>query len=143
VAALVIAPLLHKRAIDLMLRSLSAENQELWNKLGANWTISKEQWPPSNSLPEYTLILIDGCTASNIHNLSDHPANFSTLDTLPRERRGSNYSDAYDSRKLHCVSSRRVNPTIDELKHPIQEQLQSQSFTDDGRFAKVQGYIGL
>jgi hypothetical protein len=108
-------PLLDKKAIDLMLGSLSARNQELWNELGANWRISMEQWPTSNPLPEYELIFIDGCIPSKIHNLSDRPANFPTLDTLPRERRGPNYSDAYDSRDEQGASSRRVNPTVEKV----------------------------
>jgi hypothetical protein len=37
------------------------------------------------------------------------------LDTLPRERRGPNYSDAYDSRDEQGAGSRRVNPTVEKV----------------------------
>ena len=58
--------------------------------------LSSDQWPPGRPIPEYHIEFTDGCIPSNLHNASDCPANFPTLDTLPREQRGPSYSDAYD-----------------------------------------------
>lgn len=47
----------------------------------------RDQWPKQGGpLPEYQVKFTDGCIPANLHNASDCPANFPTLDTLPRER---------------------------------------------------------
>ena len=53
-----------------------------------------DQWksPP----PEYEPVFSDGCVPTTLHNSSDCPSNFPTLDTLPREWRTPDYSEAYD-----------------------------------------------
>ena len=58
--------------------------------------MTADQWPAGRPIPEYHIEFTDGCIPSNLHNASDCPTNFPTLDTLPREQRGPNYSDAYD-----------------------------------------------
>ena len=95
-ASAVVSPLFTRQACDLLSRKLSAKDQELWNALGGNWIMTSEQWPPGRPIPEYHVEFTDGCIPSNLHNASDCPTNFPTLDTLPREQRGPNYSDAYD-----------------------------------------------
>ena len=74
----------------------------------------REQWPSSNPLPEYEIIFSDGCIPSRLHNVSDRPANFPTLDTLPREKRGPFYSDAYDSTD-DASNNLRINPVIETV----------------------------
>lgn len=73
----------------------------------------REQWPSNSPLPEYEIIFTDGCTVSRLHNVSDRPANFPTLDTLPRDRRPLVYSDAYDSSSNEGGHQLRINPTIE------------------------------
>ena len=74
----------------------------------------REQWPSNQPIPEYEIILSDGCIPSNLHNLSDRPQNFPTLDTLPRERRGHEYSDAYDGNNSILSGSQvlKINPAL-------------------------------
>ena len=46
-----------------------------------------ETWPESATKPpDYEITFKDGCIPPNLHNASDCPANFPTLDTLPREK---------------------------------------------------------
>ena len=72
-----------------------------------------DQWPPGRPIPEYHIEFTDGCIPSNLHNASDCPANFPTLDTLPREQRGPNYSDAYDGDLADGESSGLlINPAV-------------------------------
>jgi len=56
--------------------------------------ISRDQWP--SPLPEFDIVFSDGCVPATLHNSSDCPSNFPTLDTLPRDRRNEDYSEAYD-----------------------------------------------
>ena len=131
VASSVQVPLLDRRAIELLLRSLSPRDQALWGEMGANWKIPRynketkllvfchltllfsEQWPASNPLPNYEIIFADGCVPSSLHNISDRPSNFPTLDTLPRDRRPLDYSDAYDGSNEENTSNLRVNPMVE------------------------------
>lgn len=53
-----------------------------------------EQWP--SPPPEYEIVFSDGCVPATLHNSNDCPSNFPTLDTLPREQRTPDYSEAYD-----------------------------------------------
>ena len=53
-----------------------------------------DQWP--STPPEYEIEFSDGCVPPNLHNSSDCPSNFPTLDTLPRDKRPADYSEAYD-----------------------------------------------
>lgn len=56
----------------------------------------------------------DGCIMTRLHNLSDRPANFPTLDTLPIERRPLGYSDAYDSQgDTNSHRNLRINPIVE------------------------------
>ena len=55
---------------------------------------NRDQWP--SPPPEYDIVFTDGCVPATLHNSSDCPSNFPTLDTLPRERRNEDYSEAYD-----------------------------------------------
>ena len=72
-----------------------------------------EQWPPSRPLPqEYIIEFTDGCIPPNLHNSSDSPANFPTLDTLPREQRSAEYSDAYDGDQTEESSGLMINPAV-------------------------------
>ena len=55
---------------------------------------------------------------SNLHNISDRPSNFPTLETLPRGRKPPFYSDAYDGgNSTSSTNSRmaRVNPAVKEV----------------------------
>ena len=72
--------------------------------------IDREQWP--GAIEEYDIILYDGCTFSRLHNLSDRPSNFPTLDTLPRSQWPPNYSDAYDSKEM-SGSHLRINHIVE------------------------------
>ena len=72
-----------------------------------------DQWPPGRPIPEYHIEFTDGCIPSNLHNASDCPANFPTLDTLPREQRGPSYSDAYDGDLADGeTSGLLINPAV-------------------------------
>lgn len=64
-------------------------------------------------LPQYDIMFTDGCIPTNLHNLSDRPANFPTLDTLPREKRMPGYSDAYDGEQSNGLQAVRVNPAVE------------------------------
>lgn len=62
---------------------------------------------------EYEIEFSDGCIPPNLHNSSDCPANFPTLDTLPREKRGAEYSDAYDGDQPDTESTGLlINPAV-------------------------------
>lgn len=75
--------------------------------------MTNEQWPAGRPIPEYHVEFTDGCIPSNLHNASDCPTNFPTLDTLPREQRGPNYSDAYDGDLLDSESpGLLINPAV-------------------------------
>ncbi len=66
----------------------------------------RDQWPPGRPLPpEYEIEFSDGCVPPNLHNSSDCPSNFPTLDTLPRERRNDEYSEAYDGDNMEGKAS--------------------------------------
>ena len=87
-----------------------------------------EQWPASNPLPNYEIIFADGCVPSSLHNISDRPAYFPTLDTLPRDRRPLDYSDAYDSgSNEEKTSNLRVNPMVEAAVANTASMVHSQS----------------
>jgi len=46
----------------------------------------------------------DGCIPPNLHNTSDCPSNFPTLDPIPVNKRGPDYSDAYDEDYEVCIA---------------------------------------
>lgn len=70
-------------------------------------------WPQHRPLPQdYVIEFSDGCIPPNLHNSSDSPANFPTLDTLPREQRGAEYSDAYDGDQTEETSKLMINPAV-------------------------------
>ena len=72
-----------------------------------------DQWPSGRPLPpEYEIEFSDGCIPPNLHNASDCPSNFPTLDTLPREQRPSDYSDAYDGHQPEGESNLLINPAV-------------------------------
>ncbi len=78
----------------------------------------REQWPSNDPLPGYAVRFRDGCMESNLHNISDRPSNFPTLETLHRGQRPPFYSDAYDSNNAtSSTNSRmaRVNPAVKEV----------------------------
>ena len=97
-----------------MLNSLSKKNSVLWRQLGNNWmttrlanavamkpvvmvTLHSDHWPASRGpVPVYMVKFSDGCMPPNLHNSSDCPSNFPTLDSIPVNQRGVDYSDAYD-----------------------------------------------
>lgn len=85
-ASTVVSPLFTKATIDFMTRKLTGKESALWNQLGGNWIITSDQWPSFRPLPpEYEIRFSDGCVPPNLHNTTDLPANFPTLDTLPRD----------------------------------------------------------
>ena len=64
-------------------------------------------------LPQYEIIFADGCIPTNLHNLSDRPANFPTLDTLPRDKRMPGYSEAYDGGQTNGQQAVKINPAVE------------------------------
>ena len=59
--------------------------------------LPSDHWPASRGpVPVYLVRFADGCIPPNLHNASDCPSNFPTLDPIPSNRRGPDYSDAYD-----------------------------------------------
>ena len=112
--------------------------------MGANWKVPRyketknvntvpsnilfsDQWPASNPLPNYEIIFADGCVPSSLHNVSDRPACFPTLDTLPRDRRPLDYSDAYDGSNEEKTSNLRVNPMVEAAVANTASMVHSQS----------------
>ncbi len=72
-----------------------------------------DNWPPTRPLPqEYIIEFTDGCIPPNLHNSSDTPANFPTLDTIPREQRSEDYSDVYDGDQVEESSGLMINPAV-------------------------------
>ena len=60
-------------------------------------TLSSDRWPANRGpVPVYLVKFADGCIPPNLHNASDCPSNFPTLDPIPSNKRGPDYSDAYD-----------------------------------------------
>ncbi|XP_065901844.1 epidermal growth factor receptor kinase substrate 8-like isoform X2 [Dysidea avara] len=124
-AASVEAPLITKRAIHLMLTSLSKKNSVLWRQLGENWMTTSDRWPASRGeVPVYMVKFSDGCIPPNLHNASDCPSNFPTLDPIPVNKRGPDYSDAYDEdykggmddEHLNNQTTLRINPAVIEAE---------------------------
>ena len=77
-----------------------------------------DQWPPTKPPPpEYEIEFSDGCVPPNLHNSSDCPSNFPTLDTLPREKRTLDYSEAYDGDQAEGKASGglMISPAIMSL----------------------------
>jgi hypothetical protein len=66
-----------------------------------------ETWPESAPKPpDYEITFKDGCIPPNLHNASDCPANFPTLDTLE-------YSEAYDAaNQPETESGLMINPAV-------------------------------
>lgn len=80
------------------------------------YILCSEQWPPTKSPPpEYEIEFSDGCIPPNLHNSSDCPSNFPTLDTLPRERRTLDYSEAYDGDQTEASGGLMISPAIMSL----------------------------
>ena len=82
---------------------------------------SSEQWPANTPIPKYDIIFTDGCIPSRLHNISDRPAFIPSLDTLPRERQGLEYSGAYDNFGAGSSQTNllRINPAVE---HAIASQ---------------------
>lgn len=59
----------------------------------------------------YLVKFADGCIPPNLHNASDCPSNFPTLDPIPVGKRGANYSDAYDDDYQVLIVAKLLYPT--------------------------------
>ncbi len=74
---------------------------------------TSDNWPSTRPLPqEYIIEFTDGCIPPNLHNSSDTPANFPTLDTIPRQQRSDDYSDVYDGDQVEESSGLMINPAV-------------------------------
>ncbi len=83
------------------------------NNLFVNTISPSDNWPSTRPLPqEYIIEFTDGCIPPNLHNSSDTPANFPTLDTIPREQRSDDYSDVYDGDQVEESSGLMINPAV-------------------------------
>ena len=113
-------PLLTSRAVEFLHRKLTQDQFLFWRDLGTYWSTPAESWPRDLPLPgDFQVKFADGCVPPNLHNTSDRPSNFPTLDTLPRHQRGPDYSDAYDAEQqgeggAGGQSSLMINPAVAE-----------------------------
>ena len=113
-------PLLTSRAVEFLHRKLTQDQFLFWRDLGTYWSTPAESWPQDLPLPgDFQVKFADGCVPPNLHNTSDRPSNFPTLDTLPRHQRGPDYSDAYDAEQqgeggAGGQSSLMINPAVAE-----------------------------
>lgn len=127
------SPLITSRAVEFLHRKLSQDQFLLWKDFGMYWSTPAESWPRDVPYPDdFQVRFSDGCVPPNLHNTSDRPSNFPTLDTLPRHQRGPDYSDAYDTEKGETPgqSSLMINPAVVEavaaqLSSPIQPAVQA------------------
>jgi hypothetical protein len=119
-ASSVVSPLISKRALELTRRVLTQKHKAIWSDLGQNWNVTYNKWPQGKPFPDFHIIFNDQCTPTQLHNLSDRPANFPTLNPLPPEMQGLDYSDAYDDDYEgdldECMPSQKkelsINPSV-------------------------------